>query len=261
MKKHFLSAFAAAAFLGALALPAAAQNVAIVNGKPVPQSRVDALTQQVEASGQKITPEITAQIKNEVIAREVFMQEAQKRGLDTTQEFKNQMELARQTILIRDLFADFQKKNPVTDAEVKAAYDKFVAANSGQEYHAHHILVKTEAQANAIIAQLKKGAKFEDLAKKSSIDTASGAKGGDLGWANADSYVKPFSDAMVKLKKGQYTETPIQTQYGYHIIRLDDVRAAKLPTLDEVKPQIVQQLEQQKLAKFEEDLRAKAKIE
>ncbi|MGH8821218.1 MAG: peptidylprolyl isomerase, partial [Rhodoferax sp.] len=162
---------------------------------------------------------------------------------------------------IRDLFADFQKKNPVTDAEVKAAYDKFVAANSGQEYHAHHILVKTEAQANAIIAQLKKGAKFEDLAKKSSIDTGSGANGGDLGWANAGSYVKPFSDAMIALKKGQTTQVPVKTQYGYHIIRLDDVRAAKLPTLDEVKPQIVKQLEQQKLAKFEEDLRAKAKIE
>ena len=261
MKKYFLSAFAAAAFLGALALPAAAQNVAIVNGKPVPQSRVDALTKEVEASGQKITPEIAAQIKTEVIAREVFMQEAQKRGLDATPEYKDQMELARQTVLIRDLFADFQKKNPVTDAEIKATYDKYVAANSGQEYHAHHILVKTEAQADAIIAQLKKGAKFEDLAKKLSIDTGSGANGGDLGWANAGSYVKPFSDAMIALKKGQTTDVPVKTQYGYHIIRLDDVRAAKLPTLDEVKPQIVKQLEQQKLAKFEEDLRAKAKIE
>lgn len=261
MKKHFLSAFAAAAVMGALALPAAAQNVAIVNGKPVPQARVDALTQQVEASGRPVTPEIAAQIKTEVIAREVFMQEAQKRGLDTTPDFKNQMELARQTILIRGLFADFQKKNPVSDADVKAEYDKFAAANGGQEYHARHILVDTEDQAKAIIAQLKKGAKFEDIAKKSSKDTGSGAKGGDLDWANAGSYVKEFSDAMVKLKKGQTTDVPVKTQFGYHIIRLDDVRTAQLPKLEDVKPQIVQQLEQQKLAAFQEELRAKAKIE
>ncbi|QDL37658.1 peptidylprolyl isomerase [Rhodoferax sediminis] len=261
MKKHFLSAFAAAAVMGALALPAAAQNVAIVNGKAVPQARVDALAQQVAASGRPITPEIAAQIKTEVIAREVFMQEAQKRGLDVTPDFKNQMELARQTILIRDLFADFQKKNPVTDADVKAEYDKFAATNGGQEYHARHILVDTEDQAKAIIAQLKKGAKFEDIAKKSSKDTGSGAKGGDLDWANAGSYVKEFSDAMVKLKKGQTTDTPVKTQFGYHIIRLDDVRTAQLPKLEDVKPQIVQQLEQQKLAAFQEELRAKAKIE
>ncbi|TAM45833.1 MAG: peptidylprolyl isomerase [Burkholderiaceae bacterium] len=261
MKKHFLSAFAAAAVMSALALPAAAQNVAIVNGKAVPQARVDALTQQVAASGRPITPEITAQIKTEVIAREVFMQEAQKRGLDVTPDFKNQMELARQTILIRDLFTDFQKANPVTDAEAKAEYDKFAAANGGKEYHAHHILVDTEAQANAIIAQLKKGAKFEDIAKKSSKDTGSGAKGGDLDWATPGSYVKEFSDAMVKLKKGQITDTPVKTQFGYHIIRLDDVRTAQLPKFEDVKPEIVKQLEQQKLAKFEEDLRAKAKIE
>ncbi|MEO6972993.1 MAG: peptidylprolyl isomerase, partial [Rhodoferax sp.] len=176
-------------------------------------------------------------------------------------DFKSQMELARQTILIRDLFTEFQKANPVTDAEAKAEYDKFAATNGGQEYHAHHILVDNEDQAKAIIAQLKKGAKFEDIAKKSSKDTGSGAKGGDLDWANAGSYVKEFSDAMVKLKKGQITDTPVKTQFGYHIIRLDDVRTAQLPKFEDVKPQIVQQLEQQKLAKFQEDLRAKAKIE
>ena len=261
MKKQFLSAIAAVAVMGTLALPAAAQNVAVVNGKAVPQTRVDALAQQVTRSGQAVTPEITAQIKTEVIAREVFMQEAQKRGMDVTDDFKNQMELARQTILIRELFADYQKKNPVTDADVQAEYNKFAATNGGKEYHARHILVDKEDEAKAIITQLKKGGKFEEIAKKSSKDPGSGAKGGDLDWANAGSYVKEFSDAMVKLNKGQTTDVPVKSQFGYHIIRLDDVRTAQLPKLEEVKPQITQQLEQQKLAKFQEDLRAKAKIE
>ena len=261
MKKLLLPTVLAAALAGALALPAAAQNVAIVNGKAVPKARVDALAQQVARSGRPVTPEMQGQLKDEVIAREVFMQEAQKLGLEATDEYKNQIELARQTILIRELFADFQKKNPVTDADIQAEYDKFAAANGGKEYRARHILVEKEDEAKAIIASLKKGGKFEDIAKKSSKDPGSGANGGDLDWANAGSYVKEFSDAMVQLAKGKMTETPVKSQFGYHIIRLDDVRQAQLPKLDEVKPQIAQQLQQQKLAKFQEDLRTKAKVE
>jgi len=260
MKKHLLSAAVAAALLGAMA-PAFAQNLAIVNGKPVPKARVDALAQQMARAGRPVTPDQMNQLKDEVVAREIFMQEARKRGLDTTDAFKDQMELARQSILIRELFADFQKKNPVGDAEAKAEYDKFVAANGGKEYRARHILVENEEEAKAIIASLKKGAKFEDLAKKSSKDPGSGANGGDLDWANADSYVPEFSDAMKKLGKGQMTETPVKTQFGWHVIRLDDVREAQLPPFDQVKPQIVQQMQQQKLAKFQDDLRAKAKVE
>ncbi len=259
MKKLLLSAMAAATL--AAALPAAAQNVAIVNGKAVPKSRVDALAQQVARSGRPVTPELQGQLKDEVITREIFMQEAQKLGLDASDDYKNQIELARQTILIRELFADFQKKNPVTDADIQGEYDKFAAANSGSEYRARHILVEKEDEAKAIIASLKKGGKFEDIAKKSSKDPGSGANGGDLDWANASSYVKEFSDAMVKLKKGQLTDVPVKSQFGYHIIRLDDVRQAQLPKLEEVKPQIAQQLQQQKLAKFQEDLRSKAKVE
>jgi peptidyl-prolyl cis-trans isomerase C len=257
MNKQLLSA----ALVALLAAPAFAQNIAVVNGKPVPSSRVDALKQQVEASGRPVTPEVLDQIKQELIAREVFMQEAKKRGLDAADEYKNQIELARQTILIRSLFADFQKKNPVTDADIQAEYDKFVAANGGKEYHARHILVETEDQATALIAEIKKGAKFEDLAKKHSKDPGSGANGGDLDWAAAGSYVPEFSGAMTKLEKGQMTDTPVKSQFGYHIIRVDDVREAQLPKLEEVKPQISQQLQQQKLAKFQEDLRAKAKIQ
>jgi peptidyl-prolyl cis-trans isomerase C len=259
MKQYLLSAVAAA-FLCAAA-PAMAQNVAIVNGKPVPKSRVDTLAAQLVKSGRPVTPEMQGQLKDEVIAREVFMQEAQKRGLDATDDFKAQLELARQTLLIRELFTDYQKNNPVSDAEVKAEYDKFVAANGGKEYHARHILVAKEDEAKAIIASLKKGAKFEDIAKKQSKDPGSGANGGDLDWANAASYVPEFSSALVKLKKGQTTDVPVKSQFGWHVIRLDDVRQAQLPKLEEVKPQIAQQLQQQKLAKFQEDLRGKAKVE
>ena len=257
MKKQMLSA----ALVALLAVPALAQNLAVVNGKPVPSSRVNALKQQVEASGRPVTPEVLAQIKEELIAREVFMQEAKKRGLDASDEYKTQIELARQTILIRQLFADFQKKNPVTDADIKGEYDKFVAANGGKEYRARHILVEKEDEALALIAQIKKGGSFEDLAKKASKDPGSGANGGDLDWAAAGSYVPEFSGAMVKLDKGQMTDTPVKSQFGFHIIRVDDVREAQLPKLEEVKPQISQQLQQQKLSTFQDNLRAKAKIQ
>ena len=257
MKKQMLSA----ALVALLAVPALAQNLAVVNGKPVPSSRVNALKQQVEASGRPVTPEVLAQIKEELIAREVFMQEAKKRGLDASDEYKTQIELARQTILIRQLFADFQKKNPVTDADIKGEYDKFVAANGGKEYRARHILVEKEDEALALIAQIKKGGSFEDLAKKASKDPGSGANGGDLDWAAAGSYVPEFSGAMVKLDKGQMTDAPVKSQFGFHIIRVDGVREAQLPKLEEVKPQISQQLQQQKLSTFQDNLRSKAKIQ
>lgn len=260
MKKHILSALAAAALLS-VASASMAQNIAIVNGKAVPKSRVDALAEQVKRSGRPVTPEMQGQLKEEIIAREIFVQEAQARGLDATDDYKNQLELTRQSILIRELFNDYQKKNPVTDEEIKAEYDKFAAANAGKEYRARHILVEKEDQAKAIIARLKKGAKFEDIAKKESKDPGSGANGGDLDWANPSNYVKEFSDALLALAKGKTTDTPVKSQFGYHIIRLEDIRETQLPKLDDVKPQIAQQLQQQKMGKFQEDLRAKAKVE
>jgi peptidyl-prolyl cis-trans isomerase C len=259
MKKVFLTALAAAAI--GIALPAAAQNVAIVNGKPVPKERVDMLQQQLAKAGRQVTPEMQGQLKDEVITREIFMQEAQKRGLDAGDDYKAQLELARQTILIRELFADYQKKNPVTDAEIKAEYDKFAAASGGKEYKARHILVEKEEDAKKIIADVKKGAKFEDLAKKMSKDPGSGQNGGDLDWANPSSYVPEFAEAMMKLKKGEMTPAPVKSQFGWHVIRVDDIRDAQLPKFDEVKPQIAQQLQQQKLAQFQESLRKAAKVE
>lgn len=255
-----LLSIAAAAALSLSSAAVLAQNVAIVNGKPVPMSRVEMLASQLAKSGRPVTDEVRGQIKEEVITREIFMQEAQKRGLTAGEDYKAQMELARQTILIRELFADFQKKNPVTDADLKAEYDKFVASNGGKEFKARHILVEKEDEAQAVLASLKKGDKFEDLAKKLSKDPGSGANGGDLDWANPSNYVPEFSAALAKLEKGQTTTEAVKSQFGYHIIRVDDIRDAKLPSFDEVKPQITQQMTQQKLAKFQADLREKATV-
>jgi peptidyl-prolyl cis-trans isomerase C len=261
MKKQILQAFAAAVLLGAVPLTALAQNAAIVNGKPVPKARMDVLAQQLAAAGRPVTPEMQGQLREEVITREVFMQEAQKQGLDSTEDYKNQLELARQAILIRQLFDNYRKTNTVSDADAQAEYNKFAAANSGKEFKARHILVETEDQAKKILADLKKGAKFEDIAKKQSKDPGSGANGGDLDWASPSSFVPEFSEAMVKLNKGETTAAPVKTQFGYHIIRVDDIRQAQLPKFDEVKPQIIQQLQQQRLQKYQEELRAKAKVE
>lgn len=250
----------AVALIGATCA-AQAQNIAIVNGKAVPKARLDMLAQQIAKSGRAVPPEMQGQLREEVIAREVFMQEASKRGLDTSEDYRAQIEIARQTILIRELFADFQKKNPVTDADIKAEYDKFAAANGAREVRARHILVEKEDEAKAHIANIKKGASFEDIAKKSSKDPGSGANGGDLNWSNPGSYVKEFSDALQKLSKGQMTDAPVKSQFGWHIIRLDDVRDAEIPKLDELKPQIAQQLERQKLQNFQQELRSKARVE
>ena len=261
MKKQLLKTVAATLVLGAASVGALAQNIAIVNGKPVPKSRGDALAQQLAASGRPVTPDLEPQLKEEIIAREIFMQEAQKQGLEASPEYRAQLELARQAILIRTLFENYRKQNPVTDADVQAEYDKFAAANGGKEYKARHILVETEAEAQKIIADLKKGAKFEDIAKKQSKDPGSGANGGDLDWANPSSFVPEFSEAMIKLKPGETTAAPVKSQFGYHVIRVDEIRSAQLPKVDEVKPQVTQQLQQQRLQKYQEDLRAKAKIE
>ncbi|HJV74247.1 MAG TPA: peptidylprolyl isomerase [Noviherbaspirillum sp.] len=244
----------------AAALPAMAQNLAVVNGKPVPSSRADAMVKQLAAQGQPDSPQLRSMVKEELINREILIQEADKRGLTNTPEVKNQVEIARQSIAIRALVQDYLKKNPVSDSEIQAEYDKFKTQAGDKEYHARHILVEKEDDAKAIITKLKGGAKFEELAKQSK-DPGSASSGGDLDWASPASFVKPFSDAMVSLQKGQITETPVKTQYGYHVIKLEDVRAAKLPALDEVKPQIAESLQQKKLQAFQEDLRKKAKIQ
>jgi peptidyl-prolyl cis-trans isomerase C len=240
--------------------PAMAQNLAVVNGKPVPSSRADAMIKQMAAQGQQDSPQLRAMVKEELVNREILMQEADKLGLSSSAEVKNQMEMARQSIVIRALVADYVKKNPVSEADMKAEYDKFKAQAGDKEYHARHILVEKEDDAKAIIAKLKSGAKFEDLAKQSK-DTGSAANGGDLDWAPPSAFVKPFSDAMTSLQKGQITETPVQTQFGYHVIKLEDSRPAKVPSFEEVKPQIAESLQQQKLQAYQQELKKKAKIQ
>jgi peptidyl-prolyl cis-trans isomerase C len=253
-------AVAAAATL-LLPLAVSAQNIAIVNGKAVPKARVDLLLQQAQRAGQQVSPEMQGMAKDEVVRREIFAQEAEKRGIAGQPDYKAQMELARQSILIRELFEDFKKKNPVTDAEAKAEYDKFKAQSTGTEYRASHILVEGEEEAKALIAQIKGGAKFEDLAKAKSKDPGSGANGGDLDFAKPESYVPEFGAAMSKLKKGEMTDTPVKTQFGWHIIKLDDTREAQFPDFEAVKPQIQQRLAQGKLQKFQDDMRKAAKTD
>jgi peptidyl-prolyl cis-trans isomerase C len=242
-------------------LPSFAQNVATVNGKPIPAAKVDQVVKQVVAQGKATdSPQLREAIKKDLIGREVLIQEADKQGVGARPEVKNAIDNARQSIIINAMLADYVKKNPVKDADIAAEYNKFKAQVGDKEYHARHILVENEADAKAIIAKLKGGAKFEDLAKQSK-DPGSAQNGGDLDWASPASFVPEFSKAMASLQKGAITETPVKTQFGYHVIKLEDTRAAKIPPLEEVKQQVAEQLQQRKLAAFREELMKKAKIQ
>jgi peptidyl-prolyl cis-trans isomerase C len=244
-----------------VALPSFAQNVATVNGKPIPAAKVDQVVKQVVAQGKATdSPQLREAIKKDLIGREVLIQEADKQGIGTRPEVKNAIDNARQSIIINAMLADYIKKNPVKDADIAAEYNKYKSQVGDKEYHARHILVGTEDEAKAIIAKLKGGAKFEDLAKQSK-DPGSAQNGGDLDWASPANFVPEFSKAMTSLQKGAITETPVKTQFGYHVIKLEDTRAAKIPPLEEVKQQVAEQLQQRKLAAFREQLMAKAKIQ
>lgn len=240
---------------------ASAQNLAVVNGKAIPSSRADQMVKQVLAQGQaKDSPELRDAIKKDLIAREVMMQEAVKQGYDKKPEVKQALENARQTIVITALAREYVAKHPVSDAEIKAEYDRYIKQTGDKEYHIRHILVENEADANAIIAKIKGGAKFEELAKQSK-DTGSAGNGGDLDWASPSQLPPEFAAGVTSLQKGQVTEKPVKTQAGYHVIKVDDVRTAKLPTLDELKPQIADALSQQKLASYQEEMVKKAKVQ
>jgi peptidyl-prolyl cis-trans isomerase C len=244
-----------------VAAPAFAQNVATVNGKAIPSSKVDQIVKQVVAQGKQAdSPQLREAIKKDLINREVLIQEADKQGIATRPEVKMQLDNARQSIIINAMLAEYMKKNPVKDTEAKAEYDKYKAQMGDKEYRARHILVPTEEEAKAVIAKLKTGAKFEELAKQQSKD-GSAANGGDLDWASPANYVPEFSKAMVALQKGAISETPVKTQYGYHVIKLEDTRAAKVPPFEEVKQQVTESLQQRKLQAFREELMKKAKIQ
>jgi peptidyl-prolyl cis-trans isomerase C len=239
---------------------AGAEKAATVNGVAIPKSRLDLIVKAQASRGVPDNDQVRGELRERLIVREIITQEATKKGLAKNAEVQAQLELARQEVLWNAYIADFIRTHPVPDAQVKAEYDRLKVARGDKEYKARHILVEKEDDAKTIIADLKKGRKFEELAKQSK-DPGSKDRGGDLDWNAPAGYVKPFSDAMVRLEKGKYTEVPVQTQFGWHVILLEDVRATKFPPLEEVKPQITQRLQEQEFSKVVADLRAKAKVE
>jgi peptidyl-prolyl cis-trans isomerase C len=249
------------ALIAVAAAPAFAQNLAVVNGKAIPTSRVEEAVKQLVAAGQgQDSPQLRMAIKNEMIAREVLMQEAVKQGYDKKPEVRTALDNARQAIVVNQLAKDYMTKNPVSDAEIKAEYDRFTKQTGDKEYHVRHILLDNEADAKAVIAKIKGGAKFEDLAKQSK-DTGTANNGGDLDWASPSSFPPEFAAGFTGLQKGAVTENPVKTANGFHVIKLDDTRAAKLPTLEEVKPQIADALVQKKLEAYKEQMVKKAKVQ
>jgi peptidyl-prolyl cis-trans isomerase C len=239
----------------------AKEAVARVNGIVVPQSRMDFMLQQQAARGAPDNDQTRAMVREELVNREIIAQEAAKSGIAKSPEVQNQLDLARQEIIVSAYVRDWMRKHPISDADIEKEYDKARSQTGDKEYKARHILTETEDQAKDMIAQLKKGAKFDELATKNSKDTGTKERGGDLDWNVPGVFDKQFSDAMVKLEKGKYTEAPIQTRFGYHVIQLDDVRPVKFPALADVKPRIQQQLVQAKIEELVRGLRAKAKVE
>ena len=239
----------------------AADAAATVNGKAIKQSWVDFITKDAQARGQKPSDGMKNAIINELVGSELAYQEAQKQGLDKDPDFKTSSELANRKMLVNVFLQDFMKKNPVTEADTKVAYEDYKKELGDKEYSARHILVKTEAEAKDVLAQLKKGDDFAKVAKEKSLDPGSKEKGGDLGWFSPAGMVKPFSDAVTSLKKGETTSAPVQTQFGWHIIKLADTRAAQVPSYDKVKDGLERTLQQRKLEKMMIGLKEKAKID
>lgn len=237
-----------------------AAAAATVNGKVIKQSLVDYLEKDATARGQKVDDNLRMIIVKKLIASELVYQEAQKLGLDKQSEFVAREELGRRELLVNTFIADYIKKNPVSEADTKAAYEQYKKELGEKEYSARHILVATEAEAKEIITQLGKSGDFAKVAKEKSKDPGSKDKGGDLGWFSPAGMVKPFSDAVVALKKGETTAQPVQTQFGWHVIKLEDIRDTQPPAYDKVKEGLQKTLQQRQLEKMVDDLRNKAKI-
>lgn len=254
-------AFIAVAALTMLQTAQAADNsAATVNGKVIKQSLVDYITKDATARGQKVDDNVRQVILSKLITSELVYQEAQRLGLDKQADYVAKEELTRRELLVNTYLQDYLKKNPVSEADTKAAYDKFKVEMGNKEYSARHVLVTTEAEAKDVIAQLAKGGDFAKIAKEKSKDPGSKEKGGDLGWFSPAGMVKQFSDAVMKLQKGLYTTVPVQTQFGWHVIKLEDIRDSQPPAYDKVKEGLQKQLQQAQLEKLLIDLRSKAKI-
>jgi peptidyl-prolyl cis-trans isomerase C len=241
---------------------AAGPAAATVNGAPISQSTVDAIVKQAASSGRPDTPETRKAIIDQLALQMVIAQEAIKKGLDKTPEVMEQVEVMKQSVLANAYVQDFVKSNPVTEEALKAEYDRIKATVSGTEYKARHILVEKEAEAKDIIAKLKKDpASFAKFAAEKSKDPGSKDKGGDLGWFDVRRMVPEFGAAVSKLEKGKFSEEPVKTQFGYHVILLEDTKPIEAPPLEEVTPQLKQQLAQQGWQKQIDSLKSAAKIE
>ena len=233
--------------------------LATVNGTAIHQSALDALLRQSAAQGAPDTPEVRKALLEEAIGRELARQDAIKQGLEKSPEVKQQTELAKQAILVNAFMQNFIKSHIPTDDQLKAEYDKIKAQIGDKQYHVRHILVKTEKEAKDIIAQLKKGANFEKLASSKSLDKGSAVKGGDLGYNAPSAYVPQFAQALTAMKKGETSKVPVQTPFGWHVIRVEDIKPT--PTFEEVKKNLIPRVEQEQLRKYLEELRSKAKID
>jgi peptidyl-prolyl cis-trans isomerase C len=268
LKRSPIALLAATALLAAVTsyaqetkAPTAKPAKVTVNGVLIPASRFAIMTQQAAGQGQADNPQVQAQIKDNLIKGEIVAQEAMKAGMDKSPEVMEQLDFVKQQLLVRAYVSDYMKKNPIKDETLKAEYNKAKSAEGDKEYKAQHILVEDEKEAKDLIAQIKKGGNFDKLAKEKSKDAGSKDQGGKLEWTMPGTFVKPFSDAMVKLKKGEMTQEPVKTPYGYHIIKLEDTRGAKVPAFDEVKDKIRQSQQQALMTKLLDDLRAKAKVD
>ena len=239
----------------------AADTLATVNGKAIKQSIYDYIAKDATARGQKVDSQVKQAITNKLIDSELVYQEAQKLGLDKQADYLAREELSRRELLTSMYLQDFVKKNPISESETKAAYEEYKKAYGDKEYSARHILVKTESEAKDIIAQLGKGGDFAKIAKEKSLDPGSKEKGGDLGWFSPASMVKPFSDVAINLQKGSISSNPVQTQFGWHVIKLIDTRTAQPLPFDKVKDGIQKNLQQRNLEKMMAELRTKAKID
>ena len=246
----------------ALALPVYAQNVATVNGQPITQESLDQFVALLVEQGAQDTPELRTQVKQEMVNRLVAVQAAQKAGIDKKPDVQQEIELARQGILVRALMSDHLKNNPITDEKIKSEYEEIKKEQGDRkEYKVRHILVKDEDAAKKLTSDIESDRiSFEAAAKKDSLDPGSGQNGGELGWAPASNYVPEFAQAVEGLKKGEMTKAPVQTQFGWHIIQVEDTRPVKFPTLEEVKPKLEEMLRQQELAEFQQNLMKNADI-
>ena len=238
----------------------AQQPIATVNGTPISKSMADLFANEQLAQGAQDSPEFRNAVREELIRRQLLTQEAKKAGIDKRADVVAQIEAGRQAQLVRAYIQDYLQKHPISDAQLKSEYERIKSQLGSTEYKARHVLVATEDEAKAIIAALKKGEKIETLAKQSK-DPGTKDNGGDLGWNSAGAFVKPFADALAALSKGKFTETPVQTNFGYHVILLEDARPLTPPTFEEAKGQLAQQLQGQQIAKMIEELRAKAKVQ